>query len=116
MSRLAGFGRMLWWGSAQTVPSISALLPVPSDAIQASDLFVLSDTALQRWQLSLDEPEKVCCLPFRVPLISILTFHMQLLYEMPLQSLLRPIFQDTEPEGYSVGEIWLLDIYRGRYA
>jgi hypothetical protein len=112
---------MLWWGSAQTVPSISALLPMPSDATQASDLFVLSDTALQRWQLSLDEPEKVCCLPFRSPFLSVfllffyLTFHMQLLYEMPLQSLLRPIFQDTEPEGYSVGEIWLLDIYRGRY-
>jgi hypothetical protein len=37
-------------------------------------------------------------------------------YEMPLQSLLRPLFQETETEGYTVGEIWLLDICRGRYA
>jgi hypothetical protein len=59
VSRMAGIGRMLWWGGAQTVPSISALLSMPSEAAQASDLFVLSDTALQRWQLTLDEPEKV---------------------------------------------------------
>jgi hypothetical protein len=68
VSRLAGIGRMLWWGSAQPIPSISALLPMPSDGPLASDVFVLSDTSLQRWQLSLDEPERV-----RPPFYSLLS-------------------------------------------
>jgi hypothetical protein len=34
---------------------------------------------------------------------------------MPLQSMLRPFFQEAEAEeGYSVGDVWLLDLYKGR--
>jgi len=39
----------------------------------------------------------------------------QLLYNVPLQAMLRPILQEAEAEdGFSVGNIWLLDLQQGR--
>jgi len=105
---------MLWWGSTQSAPFISALLAMPSDVPQASDVLVLSDTSLQRWRISFANQEKVseCSLS---SLKGSFNCSSQLLYDFPLEANLRPFLKRAEADdGYSVGRIWLLDMSKGR--
>ncbi len=125
---MAGLGRMLWWGSSsQQGPGIVSLLLGSSES--QAEVYAMTESTLQKWLVSATMQEKVSSTRWPISrihkigrrrLIFPLYFYinlpfLKLLYECPLQSMIRQeIEEDEKKEGGIVESVYLLDMQKGR--